>query len=310
VLAAAATLSPSLPLGQSRVLGGSYELKLESLAGDVSAWSVNVEVSAELMTRLMEQDVTAQQDYLDRVRQAQGQEAALRAEAGIRAPYSQRLRELATAAAAPVIEVPMVTLGGRLSFSAVSFDGALTPKDPVSVLFYGDGRADSLYSELTRMPTCAPGACPPRQPAFIDHDGLAGLDGLRPCHSQTQWVLMAMGGSVPEWRRNSRGLMLNEGGCASGTRDHVRLYNAQADPVFGEWSVATPHREDWTDRGHVVRGWDAPAVAFVRAVAAGANLSTSSTGLEARPWLRCNAGWAGLYQDVPFSGDIAIVPLP
>jgi hypothetical protein len=96
--------------------------------------------------------------------------------------------------------------------------------------------------------------------------------------------------------------------CASGLRDHVRLFGEMFDRQFGSWFVATPHREVWTDRGHVVVDWEAASRAFVEA-------STTRLGLrnvassESRAWLLCDVNTDGLYQGVPFDGRAALVAI-
>ncbi len=99
--------------------------------------------------------------------------------------------------------------------------------------------------------------------------------------------------------------MGQDGGCASGTRDHVRLFAGQQDSEFGSWVLATPHREEWVNGGHVIRSWQQPIKTFLDTWSLKAAPSDASPN---RPFF-CEVKTDGLYQGVPFDGRLAIVPV-
>ena len=292
----------------------SFALKLEALAPEATSETRTIPITAGVLTRMMEEDVSASADYLTRLRSARGPEAALSAEAIIRSYYQRRLLDLAAPdSKAGTLDVQVVTVGGRLSFSAVSFDGSLTPKDPVSVLFFGHATVDGIYQKLTSGSNCEGASCPPVAKRFLDQDGLLGADELRPCRSQTQWVLMGSSDGPLEWHMNQKGLMWQDGGCAAGTRDHVRLFGEANDPEFGSWVLATPHREEWVSGLHVVRSWEAPLTSFVDNWSARGQSQlpvTKFPDTTLPTWVYCQVKSQGLYQNVTFDGRAAVVAVP
>jgi hypothetical protein len=286
---------PSTPGAEAESKGN----RLESLAAQVDSKQVTITVSATLLNQLMEEDLAGHAPILERIRSVKGDDAAAKAEATLRAPYRARLRELTEAGVSEVNQsVRVITVGDRLSFSSVSFDGALKPKDPVSLLFFDAARADSVYRQLT---TCDGQAC---NSAFKDQDGLTDARGLRQCSAQTQWVLMASGESQLQWRRSMRGVEDANGACAFGVRDHMRLFQELNDDKYGSWLVATPHRENWESGGHVIKSWAAANQAILDAWSRQASWSVQTTSAG---WVRCYVPTDGLYQGVEFDGKTAII---
>jgi hypothetical protein len=288
----------------------SYEVQLEALAADAIASSTFVAVSVDTLRRLMEEDMSGRRDHIERIRASAGDDAALRAENRLRAPYMRRIQEIeASGNDSLTLRLSIVTVGGSLRFSSVSFDGSMTPKDPVSVLFFGNAHVDRVYADLTGPVPCGEG-CEPGPAAFRDHDGPYLGTGVRRCESQTQWVLMGSVGEPLQWRRSVRGVMTMQEGCDWGTRDHIRFFQELSDEKYGAWFVATPHREDWiTDRGHVVLSWQEPSRQFLALW----SLRRDTRALDAdiaRSWVLCNARTEGLYQGVPFDGRLAVIAVP
>jgi len=282
-----------------------YVSKLPQLAADATSSSTTISVTSGLLSRLMEEDVAAARPYLDQVRTVQGADAARNAEAGIRGYYQARMRDMARRGSQEdTLQVPIVTVGGRLSFSAVSFDGYLNQKDPISVLFYGHATVDGLYASLTSTSS--------QNPSFSDQDGPLDVQNLRPCRSQTQWVLMGQAGTTLEWRLDTRGVQWGDGGCASGTRNHLRLFGGPQDTEYGSWVIATPHREDWVNGGHVIRSWQEPLTTFVEGWTSQAPAHVAESRFEGQPqqpWTYCRVNNQGVYQNVPFDGRAVIIPV-
>lgn len=245
----------------------------------------------------MQADLDSSRDYLDRVRRRRGDEAAAGAEAGIRAPYLQRMEKIRAAGQDRASqEILLVTVWGEFHFSAVSYDGGINPKDPVSVLFYGDTSMIDVYERMTGSGG--------REPSYQDEDGPLDSAAMRECRSQTQWVLMASGEEPLTWRQGARGLMRAQDRCTAGSREHLRLYGDLFDVNYGHWIVATPHRETWEGgHGHMVESWTSAQLAvadFWRPKTAPGSLSAAAAdplGSNFFDW--GNGGW---YQGIPFPG--------
>ena len=283
----------------------NYLAKLPLLQDDATTHVESVSITAELLNRLMAQDVAAARPYLDYVRSTDSAAAADAAEAGIRGYYLARIKDMAARKVdADVIQVPVATAGGRLTFSTVSYDGSFTVKDPVSVLFFGNARVDSIYDSLVGQQGSG---------GFLDQDGPSIPGKARTCRSQTQWVLMGEPGESPTWQMDTKGLMWGEGGCASGTRNHVRLFGGLTDSEYGSWVVATPHREDWRNGGHVVVSWQEPMKSLVDTWTSenpGGFSYRSPEGAAPQTWTYCRVNSEGKYQNVPFDGRAAIIAIP
>src|SRR5207253_5306390 len=123
--------------------------------------------------------------------------------------------------------------------STRSYDPSLGPMDPVSVLFVGDASPERVYGDMTNPSVCdANEGC--SLPVFQDDKGFDLTTGSYQCPSSTQWVLMGNSGDSLQWRPSVRGIMRAGDKCAAGQRDHMRLFGAHPNAVFGAWSVGTP----------------------------------------------------------------------
>jgi len=180
----------------------------------------------------------------------------------------------------------------------MSFDAQLEPKDPVSVLFTGAGSVDNVYRYLTGP--CTPNTSCTTTPRFQDDRGPAA-NGDYECSAGVQWVLMGNVGGPLEWRPSTRAVMKASDRCLSGNRDHMRIFGAPANDVFGAWSVGTPHHERWTGITHLVGSWTAARDAFTQPSTSGFSPSgTLPEGVSYRDLFSWNNG--GVFQNVPFDG--------
>ncbi len=225
----------------------------------VVEWVVEVDVTPELLGRLMQDELQANRGYIASIRSQKGEKAALEAEEAVKAPYLQRVAAIEAGAKATE-SIPMVTIYGIWSFSKTSHRGAyLSPSDPVSILYYWDGKADGIYSRMDSIHTCRPdeGTCN-HFPQYQDHDARA--IPFISCSSSAQWVYMGNagkgnGGRKLSWHASEYGLMKEDDACYGEARDHMRIYGSVRHPKYKWWSVATPHHEQWGFTGHTVDSW-------------------------------------------------------
>lgn len=275
---------------------------------------VDVRVARSDISRFLQETLDEHQTYFATVREQQGDDAAQGEIAAVSTPYQERLDELQASGQQTItLRVPLVTLWGAFTFSATAYEGPLIVKDPVSVLFYWNGDAARIYERSVEMLTCRPNrdddACRDF-PRFQDDDDRQGIPGhpFR-CHTSPQWVLMGNAGGPLQWVRDVGGLMKTSDRCNRVGRDHIRVFGGPAHPVFGAWSVATPHRERFSfdplpgRGGHIITSWNGAQRLY-----AGAWLESRLSG--DRPgwdpsvfyWDWFDWGTAGDYQKIRFDG--------
>jgi hypothetical protein len=247
------------------------------------------------------------------LRSSQGDAAVAKMEDNIRAPYLKRIEAMrAQATDHQDFDVQVVTVWGSLTFSTRSYDPNFGPMDPVSVLFSGNASPDAVFHDMVSAPECRTDAqCAP--PAYQDDKGVGAQYKGYSCQSGTQWVLMGSAGEDLDWHPSSRAVMRETDKCTQGVRDHMRIFGGPVDPVFGAWSVGTPHRETWGDGtgrlGHFIQSW----------VDARKDVAGFWESLSNRPGAPGNVmpslvlGSAGTFQKVDFDGQalaIDICPCP
>ncbi|HEY7268613.1 MAG TPA: hypothetical protein VH951_02180 [Dehalococcoidia bacterium] len=285
--------------------------KVRAANADAKASTAHVTITLDSLSAMMEQDVAASRTYLDWVRGSQGDAAAARLEANIRSPYQKRIDLMkAQGVDHQDLDVPVVTVWGSLTFSARSYDVNFGPMDPVSLLFTGTATPDSVYQDLTTADSCMPSTYCPSPPFQDDKAGLQARG--YGCDSQTQWVLMGDAGEPLQWQPSTRAVMGSGDKCLQGVRDHMRIFGGVTSPVFGSWSVGTPHREIWNDGsgkfGHIIQSWNDARnryAAFWQSFAQKPGAATAFTGL--------NWGTGGFFQNVEFDGRgtaIELCPCP
>ncbi|HXH23099.1 MAG TPA: hypothetical protein VNN10_13830 [Dehalococcoidia bacterium] len=256
-----------------------------------------VTISVQLLESLMAVDLDAHQAYFARVRVRRGEAAAAAAEGAVRAPYLRRIEKIRAAGRdSEEQEIAVITIMGAFRFSAMSFDGGINEKDPVSLLVYGDTSVLDTYDRLVRD------AIPGR--SYQDENGQMDTSAMRECRSQTQWVLMGNVGEELNWHRSQRGLMRLGEKCTEGLRDHIRFYGDLYHRDYGRWLVGTPHREAWVPgAGHRIDSWTAARDALRDYwLGAAPDRQRFVGNPTVRSWDFDSWGNAGLFQGVPFDG--------
>jgi hypothetical protein len=275
---------------------------------------VDLTVAEADIRRFLQETLTTHQTYFASVRQEQGNAAAQADQATVSAPFQERIAQIQAAPGRSItLRVPIVTLWNAISVSATAYEGPLTVKDPVSMLFYWQGDAARIYDRSVDLLSCRPDRdddCR-RDVRFMDEDARQGIPGHPfECHTSPQWVLMGNAGSPLQWVKNSGGLMKNTDRCNRVGRDHIRLFPGPRHPVLGQWSVATPHKERFSfdvlagKGGHIITSWNR-----AQHLDAGAWIESGQTG-DRRGWdptvfywNRFDWGTGGDYQTIPFDGQ-------
>jgi hypothetical protein len=253
----------------------------------------------------MERDVQSHRAYLERVEKRLGGGEASRIENAIRRPYQTRIEQLrASESGFEIVLVPVVTLEGAISFSATSFDTGLRPKDPVSVVLYGQAHLDSVYQLMTLRgcgATCG-------RTLYQDETGTPDASGKAECDSATQWVLAGDADAELAWEPNTKGMMRMADRCTTGSRVHVRMFNGGENPLYGRWMVATPHQEVWSSGRHVVESWNRAQEIFAGYWLDEPDaIGQPTLGTPEREWESINLGTAQAYQDIPFDGKALLI---
>ena len=139
----------------------------------VTRSEIDVPVATADINRFLQETLQYHETYFATVRQQQGDAAAQQEIDAVRGPYQERIAQIqASGGGVTTLRVPVVTLWGAFSFSATAYEGPLIVKDPVSVLFYWEGVAATIYDRSVELLTCRPDradACRQR-PAYQDED--------------------------------------------------------------------------------------------------------------------------------------------
>jgi len=274
-----------------------------------------VSLTPDSLTAMMQQDLAVNQRYLGWLQTAKGDGAVQAFTSALSAPYLRRIDAMhAMDVDHDDITIPVVTVWGALTFSTRSYDPSFGPMDPVSVLFVGDASPDRVYGDMTNPSVCDGNeGC--SLPIFQDDKGLDLTTGSYQCPSSTQWVLMGNSGESLQWHPSVHGIMRAGDKCAAGQRDHMRLFGAHANAVFGAWSVGTPHQEQWmsgpSKYGHQVQSWtDARDVvgrfftgSICQQAGPDACSHSPSVGLAVPFAGEVSTANGGVYQNVPFDGE-------
>jgi hypothetical protein len=257
-----------------------------------------VTLTPELLREMMRADIDANSEYIDWLREQHGSAVAEAFKLRVSHTYTDQIDEMkAAGVASRSVSLKTVTLWSSLTFSTMSYDARLQPKDPVSVVFMGNSNADFVYRYLIDLCAHRQG-CPPS--LFQDDKGGGASGNNYECSASTQWVLMGNAGETPELRPSTRAVMKSGDQCLVGDRDHMRIFGAAtANDVFGDWSVATPHYEHWTGTFHVVGSWTSARDVFTSTVkpSFGDGSGPSVSYREMFSWQS-----SGLFQGVPFDG--------
>ena len=279
----------------------------------VTRSEIDVPVAAADINRFLQETLQYHETYFATVRQQQGDAAAQQEIDAVRGPYQERIAQIqASGGGVTTLRVPVVTLWGAFSFSATAYEGPLIVKDPVSVLFYWEGVAATIYDRSVELLTCRPDrsdACRHR-PAYQDEDDRQGIPGepFR-CHASPQWVLLGNAGGPLQWVKNSSGLMKTTDRCNRVGRDHIRIFGGPQHPVFGAWCVGTPHQERFSfdplpgRSGHIITSWNRAQHLYAGSwIESGLYNDPRGWDSSVFYWDWFDWGTGGVYQKIRFDG--------
>jgi hypothetical protein len=304
---------PALSI-QSSLTRASFSLlasraKVRALHPEVALKTERITTTADQLTLMMAEDVTSNRPYLDWLRSSQGDAAATRMEDAIRAPYLRRIEQMNSLGIdRQDFDIQVAIVWDSLTFSTRSYDASFSPMDPVSVLFTGNGSPDDVFANMVSAPECLTDAqC--TAPVFQDDKGTGAHASGFACRSSVQWVLMGNTGQPLQWVPSTRGVMKISDRCTQGVREHMRIFGGLDSPVFGTWSVGTPHLEVWGDGtgrlGHFIQSW-VNARNDVELFWDGLAKRKSGFGII-QPDL--SLGSAGIFQKTEFDGQAAVIDL-
>lgn len=130
------------------------------------------------------------------------------------------------------ISINMAHVGTHsINFSATSYGDSGSPSDPVSAAFYVNGSHIDVEYDLRNWTSIE----------WEDADGGVCGDPL-----QSVWLNEVDHGGINTWYYHDDTWQPDYDTCASDERDHMRFWEAKTYDAYhgyGDWSVATPHRE-------------------------------------------------------------------
>lgn len=310
---------PPLPRagGQPPTAPGSSTSLVQPGVQPAVASEIDVTVSISDMRGFLQQAQDQHRTYFDTVRAQQGDAAAQQEQNAFTQPYQDRINRIQAAGGTETIRVPLVTIWGALTFSARSFEGPLEIKDPVSILFFWDGVAGQIYDRSLGTLTCRPdqGEQCRHTPRWQDEDDRQGIPGhpFR-CHTTPQYVLIGNAGGPLQWTRNTSGMMKEIDRCNRTGRDHIRVFGGPRHPVFGNWSVATPHQERFSvsprDPGHVITSWNKAQRLYAGSwIESNGRNDAEGWDPTVYYWDQFDWGTEGYYQRVHFDGQGFVIGL-
>jgi hypothetical protein len=266
---------------------------------EVVEWVAEVEITPELLRRMMNTELQANEGYFEHVRKSRGEQAALAEENAIRVPYLERIAEV-EASVNTTESIPMSTIYDKWSFSKTSHSGPyFDPKDPVSILWYWHGTETAAANRMDDKHTCRPDL------EECNHDPEYKSDGAgSTCSHSAQWVFMGNAGGSLNWEASFKGLQKEDDSCRWQPRDHIRFYGSVYHPTLKWWSVGSPHHETWSlFGGHDVDSWHSAQELFAGSwIESGAPNDPIGWDIGAFWWDFSYWGNSGYYQDVYFDG--------